>query len=683
MKRFCFISLVAAVLAVGSSVNAQIEGRFGFEYNEVQPWTHPKHELLLGKLAKAGERGDINVNVLAGGWFGMQPRPSAPINFTETDSIVKLFGRHGFSLAWNLLPNAPWAYPNKPDCQPDTILGIPIYTKHCASEIAFEQHWINYIKAVVERYDGDGVNDMPGLQRPVRTYIMTGEIKFGMTGRGDQEKGPFWYDSIDNLLRMHRITYAAIHEADPSGHSKLISSGALLFDLYADFPDYPEFDPMNPNSLIQRRRRGENYRGSTYAAGWDSLKKMLASFGNDTDGIECDYIGWHPHFSWRGIEQEFAFIRAYAGNKPIYVDDMWCNLFAIGYAAIPGEAQFTASRFPNRNWVKAINGDFPNALFTSNDPYGELFQKLNTDNRAVLDWYYANGARRLVKSFAAAFGEGAIMVNFSGTNDQPRGIPLIGRGWVGGWINLAGTYQESYFEKPQYHTYKLLAGKLRDFTTATELKVSADPRTRVYEFDRAHGPVYILWSETGEAPPNLDYSKPNGETVTFPVESDNLLLTHIITDTVNTKPRVETIIAQNRKVTMQLGYEPIFLEGMTANVVSQMQASFPAAFELEPNYPNPFLSGAKPRSTGNPNTTIRFNLPTTAQVTLKIYNTFGQEVRTLLDRRFKAGQHQVAWDGRDEAGKPVPGGVYFLRMRAMKGSTNPEFVQVRKMLVVH
>jgi hypothetical protein len=619
----------------------------------------------------------------------MQPGPTAPISFIETDSIVKLFGRYGMSLAWNLLPNAPWAYPNKPDCLPDTILGILVYTKHCAPEPSFEQHWINYIKAVVERYDGDGVNDMPGLQRPVRAYIMTGEIKFGMTGRGDQEKGPFWYDSIDNLLRMHRITYAAIHATDPSGNSKLISSGALLFDLYADFPDYPEFDPSNPNSLIQRRRRGENYRGSTYAAGWDSLKKMLKSFGNDADGIECDYVGWHPHFSWRGIEQEFAFIRAYAGNKPIYVDDMWSNLFAIGYTAIPGEAQFTASRFPNRNWVTAINGDFPNALFTSNDPYGELFQKLNTDNHAVLDWYYANGARRLVKSFAAAFGEGAIIVNFSGANDQPRGVPLTGRGWVGGWINLTGTYPEGYFEKPQYHTYKLLAEMLRDFTATTELKVSANPRTRVYEFDRPRGPVYILWSETGEAPPNLDYRVPTGETVALKVVSNvnALKLTHVITDTANTKPQEEMISVQNGRVSIRLGYAPIFLEGaILVGVKSLPESPLPITFALEQNYPNPFFSGAESPALGRgePETEIRFALPEANHVALKIFNTLGEEVRTLVEARYEAGYHRVRWDGRDQKGNPVASGVYLCKLQVAdpaKGRAG-SFSQVRKMSVI-
>lgn len=174
MKKFSFPLLIAAVLSIRFTPDAQeINGRFGFEYNEREPWGHPKHDILLSKLEKVTDRGDINVNVLAGGWFGMQPDSESLINFTRTDSIIQLFGRHRFSLAWNLLPNAPWAYPNKPDCQPDTILGIPIYTKHCAPEAEFEQHWIDYINAIVERYDGDGVDDMPGLQQPVRHYIMS------------------------------------------------------------------------------------------------------------------------------------------------------------------------------------------------------------------------------------------------------------------------------------------------------------------------------------------------------------------------------------------------------------------------------------------------------------------------------------------------------------------------------
>jgi outer membrane protein assembly factor BamB len=102
------------------------------------------------------------------------------------------------------------------------------------------------------------------------------------------------------------------------------------------------------------------------------------------------------------------------------------------------------------------------------------------------------------------------------------------------------------------------------------------------------------------------------------------------------------------------------------------EATTPIAFQLEPNYPNPF----------NPSTTIRFDLPATAQVTLTIFNMFGQSVRTLLDRRFEAGQHQVFWDGLNDSGEKAASGVYFLRMVAAKENKSTAFVQVRKMALV-
>ncbi len=701
MKRFLFFMLLVTMLAAAPPAHAQVDWRFGLEWNEgtLLGWSDPVLEQLLGRLEKLDTPGGgINVNG-QGSWAAMQKSASDTIDFATTDAIVRLFQRFGFSFTWYLRCDAPWAFPSKPDCQPDTTdLPDPfpdiVAYHNCAPEPAFESDWINYIKAVVERYDKDGNDDMPDLDKPIQFYIQQGEIKFGMKGTGDDEAGPFWFDTIDNLLRLHRITYQAIREADPTGNSRVVSSGALLWDLYADFPDWPEFDPNDPNSIIRKRLSGENYKGGTYTAGWDSLKKMLDSFGNDADGIECDYIGWHPHFTWRVIDQEFAFIRAHAGNKPIYVDDMWANLFAQGYLAplpgIPGLAQFNApaNPFAGTDWVKRINGDFPNSLFPGIDPYATLHQKLNQDDQAALDWYYATGARRLVKSFASAFGEGAERVSFSGTNDVPRSLLPHTRGWPGGWLNLLGTREQNYFEKPQFYTLKLLVEKLNDFTTAAEIKVSDNPRTRVYEFDRPRrGPVYILWSETGDAPPDLNYRVATGETITLKTKNNaaELLLTPIITDTVNTEPEVKIIPTQNGLLTIQLGYEPIFLEGdFLTDVAASPPSPLPSAFELAQNYPNPFplRNGSASRKSGsaladNFQTVIEYRLSRAAEVEISIFNLRGQKVATLVRGPQAAGRHKIIWDGEDESGRRVASGVYLYRLKADK------FTAVKKMLVLH
>lgn len=658
MKKL--VVLLVITLSPVSMTTAQVDWRFGFEWNEGGlSWKDPHIERLLTKLENIGTPGGINVNGVAA-WQDMQSSATAPINFNKMDDIVRVFQNHGFSLTPYLNCNAPWAFPSKNISQGEA-----------APDPAFEQYWIDFIKAVVERYDGDGFNDMPELTIPIRYYVYTGEIVYSGSGKGDAEWGPYWLDTIDNLLRLHRITYKAINEADPSGKTKVVSAGAILFDLFADFPDYPDFDPIDPNSRIRKHLAGENYRGSTYTAGWDSLKKMLDSFGNDDDGIECDYIGWHPHFNWRVIDQEFAFIQYHAGNKPIFVDDMWTNIACIGYnfgASIPGFAQFNAPAWPpeNSNWVKNIAGDLPNSLFTSLDPHGTLLTEILNGNANVIDWYYSRQAREIVKSVATAFGEGAERVCLSGTNDLPE-IQNFMFGSIG-WINILGTRREDYPEKAGYYTYKLLVEKLYDFSTAAELPMK-DPRTRVYEFNRpGRGPVYVLWSETGEAPPNLDYRIPTGETVTLKIlnNAEQLILTHIIRDTETTEPEEKTIAVQNGRISIQLGYEPIFLQGDFLVAVNTPQPSpIPSSFDLL-NYPNPF----------NPATTIEYSLSRATHVTVKIYNLLGLEVRTLVDKISQTGIYQTKWDGMNDNGQPVASGVYVYQLHC------DSQVQTRKMTLM-
>lgn len=67
----------------------------------------------------------------------------------------------------------------------------------------------------------------------------------------------------------------------------------------------------------------------------------------------------------------------------------------------------------------------------------------------------------------------------------------------------------------------------------------------------------------------------------------------------------------------------------------------------------------------NPRTTLSFTLPQAAEVTLVIYNTLGQAVRTLTDcSRLPAGRQQVVWDGRDDTHRAVASGVYLARLTA-------------------
>ncbi len=60
---------------------------------------------------------------------------------------------------------------------------------------------------------------------------------------------------------------------------------------------------------------------------------------------------------------------------------------------------------------------------------------------------------------------------------------------------------------------------------------------------------------------------------------------------------------------------------------------------------------------------IHFGLAKDDRVQIKVYDVAGREIRQLADRAFKAGEHDIVWDGTDNAGRPVARGVYFSRLR--------------------
>ena len=108
-------------------------------------------------------------------------------------------------------------------------------------------------------------------------------------------------------------------------------------------------------------------------------------------------------------------------------------------------------------------------------------------------------------------------------------------------------------------------------------------------------------------------------------------------------------------------YTTIKYEQVMVSVQEEGQR-VPTRFALEQNYPNPF----------NPSAVIRYQLPVTSYVTLKVYNVLGQEVATLVNEDLNPGSYEVALDASGFAS-----GMYFYRL-----TTSTGFVETKKMLVL-
>jgi hypothetical protein len=85
-------------------------------------------------------------------------------------------------------------------------------------------------------------------------------------------------------------------------------------------------------------------------------------------------------------------------------------------------------------------------------------------------------------------------------------------------------------------------------------------------------------------------------------------------------------------------------------------------FSLEQNEPNPFCG----------QTSIRFAMHVTAEGSLRVWNPDStMVVRTLVEGRLLVGYHEVIWDGRDDAGIPLPNGEYPYVLTAVEVPGDP------------
>ena len=86
--------------------------------------------------------------------------------------------------------------------------------------------------------------------------------------------------------------------------------------------------------------------------------------------------------------------------------------------------------------------------------------------------------------------------------------------------------------------------------------------------------------------------------------------------------------------------------------VSGIPWTKPGILRLLPSHPSP----------SNPQTSLRFEIPTSGRVLVDIYDIQGRLVNRLKDEYLPAGYYEVPWNGLDSRGGSVPSGVYFSRL---------------------
>lgn len=117
------------------------------------------------------------------------------------------------------------------------------------------------------------------------------------------------------------------------------------------------------------------------------------------------------------------------------------------------------------------------------------------------------------------------------------------------------------------------------------------------------------------------------------------------------------------------GYKNIRIYDVSTTDVEEIKNDEIKYYELSQNYPNPF----------NPSTNIKYSIPKVGNLTLKVFDVLGQEIRTLVSAKQTIGEYEVKFDASN-----LPSGVYFYRL-VVSGSSPlqaGEFCEMKTMLLI-
>ena len=212
-----FILVILTMVSVSCNKNEiQSEGSFGFLRNAFD-----MDQENIEETGATWLRPNFGYFV----WGVMQKDANAPIDFSKTDEVVSNAQKHGLQLLITLFPFADWdqktygeeckVLPNDgalPQKKGDfETPGLPYYRCNPNDWTAYEK----WLSAVVERYDGDGKEDMPGLKTPIRYYEIGNEPDLTL-GKDPKNDGGtvFYLDSPEHYGELLQKSYTAIKSAD-------------------------------------------------------------------------------------------------------------------------------------------------------------------------------------------------------------------------------------------------------------------------------------------------------------------------------------------------------------------------------------------------------------------------------------------------------------------------------------
>ncbi len=237
--------LFLIVLLAGCATEKQSSEHFSEKTQFSKQDTYPKQTKMessasFSKLerthfSRVGETKNAHWIRLWVTWGGVE-REKGVYDFSYYDAIIRRAGEDGTLLLITIMPFAEW---DQDRCHGEEYYGkMPMpegkvkikVGKPCSME-----DYRSFLRKFVERYDGDGIDDMPGLIYPVKYWEIMNEP--GMQGK-DPSGLKFFYGAPQEYLEILKVSYTTIKEVDPE--AKVLMAG--MAGMHKQFVEF--WDPI-------------------------------------------------------------------------------------------------------------------------------------------------------------------------------------------------------------------------------------------------------------------------------------------------------------------------------------------------------------------------------------------------------------------------------------------------------
>ncbi len=453
-------------------------------------------------------------------WDVIEPKP--PVNgqhayrWDWSDRLIREWQEAGFrNFHIYLQCRNRWA-----SSKPLPATGHPSYPP----KAEYMDDYAAYVRAMVERYDCDGKDDMPGLRYPIRYW----EI--------EAEWGTFWKGTIEEYHHLLRVARQAAREADP--RARIILQGYIIWGIFEGEPDAAELQQRLSHALFGKSRRAV-LELMPQTLRYPELYDVV-EFHSLSDYTEIPTMARHL----RSVMRELGI------EKPIWVGDVNLSLNPMIYHNMPNYP-YTQDQLPRiRRWLAALKN------------------KQDARHDLALRWFRAEQASFTAKKIVCAMGEGLAGINMGNLEDWE--IFALAPSFTGttafcGLIDRAPIHRldedrRPLEPRPAFWTIKLLVNTLGTYRGYERL--SLGPGIYAYRFTAptdasAARSTIVAWYDDGKG--HLPDDPPPMKRVSIPTAAHQVLRASIITRIGRRDASWETQSVANAHIPITLTSTPVLL----------------------------------------------------------------------------------------------------------------------------